>query len=735
MFADILERCRDLFVTDRRDLEFLFRRTAHQEDPTEISDREMFANLAAGDLTLAALQKSLRRQDDDAVAAQFLKYLRQRVLPKFPFRFSEREDLCALLVEDREAANVTLQWAEQICARTFYSLYHGMFHMGSYLDWYSDLAGKSWFFENVKGMREKVYQERLHETLKMGPLRATWDLNALHHLVELGKAWWITDDDRFASQYALQALDWMEKNPPNMGVNWMDEMAVARRAVAWVFSFQLFLNSPAVTPEFATRAVKTALMHGAYLADYLRHARDESRPGYRLAAAAALHLVAVSYPEFRSCGRWREIAQALLPTTLEEEFGENGAHRSGSVDMHRLCCEFALLPFILAEVNGENVDRETYRRTLQAFQFLVQVQEPESGAQPIGAIWPERVLCFGAAFQPDVPGLIGLASVLLNREDLRRASRPSWMIVWLSGFTGVNRYQQMGKMAAEVEKVRAYEQASLVVLREGWGERDFWAALRVVPSHPQEVGGRIHDDLMHLSVAVGGSRVFTDTGSLVAEDERSRYFDSPLAHNVVVVRDAEPVPIAEGGGQGGGISVLDGDRIWIRAGRRAWVREEKTWWHRRDLLFDPAHATLAICDALEGDGPADVEVSFHSPIDLEIVQRGDLGCIFWKRTGLFRLHPFFPDSFRGFVDKGASKGLPAVLSRDGISLEPLQRIRYTARLAMPGWMIFWMTWDNTANTPSLEEVKAMFAQLGARPAPPQRAAGGGRQRRPVLSND
>ena len=181
--------------------------------------------------------------------------------------------------------------------------------------------------------------------------------------------------------------------------------------------------------------------------------------------------------------------------------------------------------------------------------------------------------------------------------------------------------------------------------------------------------------------------------------------------------------------------MLDGDRVWVRTGRRAWVREQRVWWHRRDLIFDPQHESLAICDAIDGTGTIDVEVSFHAPIELEIVQRGDLGCIFWKRTGLFRLHPFFPDSFRGFIEKGTSKGVPAFMSRDGISLDPLQRIRYTARLHAPSWMIFWMTWDNTANTPGLDEVKALFSQLGTAPAPAARAQGGGRTRRPVPSND
>ena len=225
-------------------------------------------------------------------------------------------------------------------------------------------------------MRQKIYGERLHETLKMGPLRATWDLNALHQLVELGKAYWLTSEERYASQYLLQSLDWMEKNPPNMGINWVDEMAVARRAIAWVFALELFLSSPSLSGDFVLRAVKMALMHGAYLADYLHHSRDEDRSGYRLAATAALHLVACAYPEFRTSARWREIAETLFAAVLEDELGADGAHRSGSLDMHRLCCEFAVLPHLLARYGGHKLSAPSRNLTVQALGFMLEMQGP-----------------------------------------------------------------------------------------------------------------------------------------------------------------------------------------------------------------------------------------------------------------------------------------------------------------------------------------------------------------------
>ena len=80
-----------------------------------------------------------------------------------------------------------------------------------------------------------------------------------------------------------------------------------------------------------------------------------------------------------------------------------------------------------------------------------------------------------------------------------------------------------------------------------------------------------------------------------------------------------------------------------------------------------------------------MEASFQAPLELEVVQRGDLGCIFWKGVGLLRLHPYFPSTFRGFVERARENRPPAWYCRGGISVEPLQRIRYTARLKLPSW--------------------------------------------------
>ena len=140
-----------------------------------------------------------------------------------------------------------------------------------------------------------------------------------------------------------------------------------------------------------------------------------------------------------------------------------------------------------------------------------------------------------------------------------------------------------------------YAEASLAVFRDGWGDKDFWSALRTVP--PQSTCRWSHRTTIGCtcSVVAGGQRILTDTGSLVLDDRRADYFNSPLAHNVVVIRNAEPVPLPQGAGQQGALFKIGDKTTWVRAGSRAWKKDEHLIWHRRDVIFDPIHQCLAIC--------------------------------------------------------------------------------------------------------------------------------------------
>ncbi|HXI92281.1 MAG TPA: heparinase II/III family protein, partial [Blastocatellia bacterium] len=78
-------------------------------------------------------------------------------------------------------------------------------------------------------------------------VRVVWELNRLHHLVTLGRAYLLTSDERYSEEFLLQLASWYEDNPPRFGVNWSIAMEAGIRAVNVITALEMFRGSPNLT--------------------------------------------------------------------------------------------------------------------------------------------------------------------------------------------------------------------------------------------------------------------------------------------------------------------------------------------------------------------------------------------------------------------------------------------------------------------------------------------------------
>jgi hypothetical protein len=75
-------------------------------------------------------------------------------------------------------------------------------------------------------------------------VRVVWELNRLHHLVTLGRAYLLTGNERYTEEFLLQLASWYEANPPNFGANWVTAMEAGIRAVNITIALAMFRFSP-----------------------------------------------------------------------------------------------------------------------------------------------------------------------------------------------------------------------------------------------------------------------------------------------------------------------------------------------------------------------------------------------------------------------------------------------------------------------------------------------------------
>src|SRR6185369_2471307 len=129
-----------------------------------------------------------------------------------------------------------------------------------------------WHFNPISGQRSPlVHWSSLNnlDTHETGDRKIVWELNRHQYFSILGQAYWLTGDERFAETFVTHITGWMDQNPPKVGINWSSSLEIAFRSISWLWAFQFFRDSPAVTAEVVVRALKFLYLNARHLETFL----------------------------------------------------------------------------------------------------------------------------------------------------------------------------------------------------------------------------------------------------------------------------------------------------------------------------------------------------------------------------------------------------------------------------------------------------------------------------------
>ncbi len=243
------------------------------------------------------------------------------------------------------AIPATIESAEQICAHRFDLLGSGPTDLGPQIDWHRDF--KSGFRWNPR-----VFSTRLrYGDVSGADVKVPWELSRFQHLATLGKAYWLTNDSRYATEFVAQLTHWMAENPPQFGVNWACTMDVAIRAFNWLWGYAFFHDAPQVTPAFRRTLAGSLLAHGRYVRRNLERGADGITSNHYLANLVGLAGLGFACPIFREAQAWRDFSLAETFREIERQVHADGGDYESSIPYHRLVTEMFLAVAILCRRN------------------------------------------------------------------------------------------------------------------------------------------------------------------------------------------------------------------------------------------------------------------------------------------------------------------------------------------------------------------------------------------------
>ena len=353
-------------------------------------------------------------------------------------------------------------------------------------------------------------------------IKGVWELSRFSFAFPLVRAWLRDGDDRHVELFWSTLEDWMTRNPPNRGPNWMCGQEAAFRLIAVTFAVQAFRDHPSSTDERLTLAARLADATGRRIAFHLDYALSQKN-NHGIAEAVGLQTIGTFWSILGGSAHWYQEGRAALVAQCAELIAPDGGFSQHSTNYHRLLLQLLTWSELVERTVSRYALPESVReQAVAATDFLAKLMESDGTVPRYGADDGANLFPFGGGFEDFRPA-VGAALVLFKGERLPAGPWDETALLLL------------GPLAASAESVphAAVEcrDSGVYTFRHGRGTLFFRApsAFRTRPSQA---------DQLHVSLRWDGEWITEDPGTYSYNAPGGwGGFAGSRFHNVVTVGD------------------------------------------------------------------------------------------------------------------------------------------------------------------------------------------------------
>lgn len=477
---------------------------------------------------LFAGSRSIDDEDDSALFEFYRNHAAHRFHPSF---LDMNATVEAFRVRFPDEVKLLTNQADRICEGLFDFLgYENLYFAGTLPDWHLDpLNGEA---------APKVHWSKIDidSLARKADLKIIWELNRHQFFTTLGRAYLLTNNEKYAVCFVNNLKSWFKSNSPKIGINWASSLEIAYRAISWIWAFNLFRDAAAFTPEIAASLLRHLYLHGRHLETYLS---TYSSPNTHLTGEAlGLYHLGTFFSEIKAGARWKSLGYEIMMQALDFQVRPDGTYCEQSSHYHRYTIDIYVDLLISRRHEGEKIEEKHLQKLNELFNFLLYITQPDGEMPLFGDDDGGRLSFLDSRPVTDVRGTLALGAVTLNRGDLKLfGDDAAAEILWLLGAEGLKTLDKLrAELPAQVSK--PFTDGGFFVMRDSWKRRGTFILIDC-GSHGFLSGGHAHADALGFVMSMAGEPVFVDSGTYkyASEPAERNYFRSSQAHNCLTVND------------------------------------------------------------------------------------------------------------------------------------------------------------------------------------------------------
>ncbi len=212
-------------------------------------------------------------------------------------------------------------------------------------------------------------------------IKFLWEPGRFGWAYILGRAYYLSQDERYAEGFWKFTETFWEANPPYLGPHWVSAQEVALRLLALVFAYQIFSPSIHTTTPRSVLIYQIIADHARRIPPSMTYARAQNN-NHLLSEAVGLYTAGLALPNHPKAVRWQKMGWRWIQRGLQKQIAEDGAYIQHSTNYHRLMLQLALWVHALPETQRQPFPAATRQSLSAATRWLLELVDGESGRVP-----------------------------------------------------------------------------------------------------------------------------------------------------------------------------------------------------------------------------------------------------------------------------------------------------------------------------------------------------------------
>lgn len=367
----------------------------------------------------------------------------------------------------------------------------------------------------------------------VGDHKLIWEINRHQYFVTLGRAYWLTGDERYAREIVRHLESWMDANRPKIGVNWVSSLELAYRSLSWLWALHFLRESESLRPETYVRVLGYLDRKARHIA---RHLSTYFSPNTHLTGEAlGLFALGSCLPQLEHAERWRTTGWRILEEQLPRQVRRDGSYVEQSPHYHRYTVEIYLHALALnrRDRGGSTGIADRLQSALEYAMFLTM---PDGLFPLVGDDDGGQLLPLNEDTVNDFRPALSTGAVAFDRGDYATvAGGAAEQTLWLLGPAAVTKFDSITRRPPSAVS-RCFPDGGFCVMRDDWTSESNYMLVDAGP-HGFLTGGHAHADALSIVLSVRGRPILVDPGTFRYSStggERDA-FRSGAAHNTATI--------------------------------------------------------------------------------------------------------------------------------------------------------------------------------------------------------